>query len=126
MSIFLQVVGGQDHGGARLQQVADQPPGAAPALGVQPGGGLVQEQDLGAAEDGHGQVETALLPDDELFDPNVRPVAQVDKVERLCDRPRRGQGPSPHPAGLGDGEVGREAPFLEDDPDRGRTRRRPR
>ena len=38
---LLQVVGGQHHGRAGVQQLADERPGVGAGLGIQPGGGLV-------------------------------------------------------------------------------------
>jgi hypothetical protein len=59
---LLQVLGGQQHGGTALDQVADQRPQVAAAGRVQPGGGLVQEQHLGPADQAGGQVEAPAHP----------------------------------------------------------------
>src|SRR5215211_8406953 len=56
---LFQVLGGQQHGGAGVDQVADQVPEVPAAGRVQPGGGLVQEQHLRAADQAGGQVEAA-------------------------------------------------------------------
>jgi len=56
---LLHVLGGQQHGRAGIDQVADQCPQVVAAGGVQAGGGLVQEQHQGAAGQGGGQVKAA-------------------------------------------------------------------
>lgn len=48
---LIQVVGGQQHGGAPGGQLLDDRPQPAPGLRVQAGGRLVQEQQLGPADD---------------------------------------------------------------------------
>src|ERR1039457_5133637 len=59
---LFQVMGGEHDRGSRRQQLADQQPRAVAALRVQPGGGLIQEQDLRAAQYRHGEIQTAPLP----------------------------------------------------------------
>jgi hypothetical protein len=54
---LLQVLGGQQHGSAGVHQVAEQRPQVPAAGRVQPGGGLVQEQHLGPADQAGGQVQ---------------------------------------------------------------------
>jgi hypothetical protein len=59
---LLQILGGQQHGGAGGDQLADQRPQVAAAGRVQPGGRLVQEQHLGPADQGGAQVKPAAHP----------------------------------------------------------------
>ncbi|CAO0834692.1 hypothetical protein SMICM17S_00395 [Streptomyces microflavus] len=53
-------VGGQHHGDPVSAQLAHQVPGGAAGLRVQPGGRLVQEDQLGPADDREGQGEALL------------------------------------------------------------------
>src|SRR4051794_28056108 len=58
---LLEVVGGQDDGAATGHQVADQFPDGAATLRVQPGGGLVEDDDPRSPEQCHGEIESAAL-----------------------------------------------------------------
>jgi hypothetical protein len=52
---LLQVLGGEEDGGAALAlEGPDLGPDRGPALGVEAGGGLVQEEDLGVVDEGGG------------------------------------------------------------------------
>src|SRR5699024_128685 len=60
---LIQVVGGQEHGGATLfAEGADVVPQVHPRLGVQTGGGLVQEHQVGVVDEAHRDVQAAPLP----------------------------------------------------------------
>ena len=56
---LLEVLGGEQHGGALGHQVLDDAPQVLAALGVEPGRRLVQEEDRRAGDQGGGQVEPA-------------------------------------------------------------------
>ena len=56
---LLQVLRGQQHGGAVDGQRADLVPDLVAVAGVQPGGRLVEEQHVRAADEAHGEVEPA-------------------------------------------------------------------
>jgi hypothetical protein len=47
---LVEILGGEQHGGALVRDAADQVPYLVSAAGVQAGGGLVEEENLG---DGH-------------------------------------------------------------------------
>src|SRR5699024_8984027 len=60
---LIKVVGGQEHGGtAFFAQCADVVPQVHPRLGVQTGGGLVQEHQVRVVDEAHGDVQATSLP----------------------------------------------------------------
>ena len=56
---FLQVLGGEQHGGAGLDQLADGLPQLVTAAWIKAAAGLVEEQHLGVADEAEGQVQAA-------------------------------------------------------------------
>ncbi|MGX1251406.1 hypothetical protein RKD48_003917 [Streptomyces ambofaciens] len=54
-----QVLGGEEDGDAAGDEFADDLPHVVPGAGVEAGGGLVEEDDPGAADEGHGDVQAA-------------------------------------------------------------------
>ena len=58
---LVHVVGGQQHGGAGSGQEADEIPGLAASRRVEAGGRLVEEEQIGVADDAQADVEAALL-----------------------------------------------------------------
>ena len=58
---LLEIVGGEEDGGAGFAQPADLVPHPGPALGVEPGGRLVEEEELGEVHQPDAHVEAALL-----------------------------------------------------------------
>ena len=60
---LLEVLRGEEHGHALLpREAGDLRPEGAPALGIEAGGGLVEEEDRGTVDEREGQVEAALHP----------------------------------------------------------------
>ena len=114
---LLQIVGGEQHRGALGAQLADQPPDGGPGLRVEAGAGLVQEEHLGAAEQGHREVEPAPFAAGQLLDPDAGPVAEADQLQGLRDRAGAAGHPGPGAAGLRGGELTGEAALLEHDAD---------
>ena len=57
---FLQVLGGEEDGCAVGDEFADDLPHVVAAAGVQAGGGLVEEDDPGVADQRHREVQAAL------------------------------------------------------------------
>ena len=88
---LVDVVGGQHDGGAGGGQVLDRRPRPAAGFGVEPGGRLVEEEDLGAADDADGHVDPAALTPGEGADAGLGVVGQVDQFEDLA-RPAGGSG----------------------------------
>ena len=114
---LVHVVRAQQDRGAVVQQVAEQPPDTLPALRVQPGGGLVQEQHLGSTQHGQRQVQSSSFAAGQLPHTDPGPVAQVDQFQGFPDRPRRGQRPGPHPRRLRHRQFRRKPAVLQHDPD---------
>jgi hypothetical protein len=84
---LVQVVGGEQHRGALVPQSADEVPELAAHLRVEAGGGLVQEQQLGAADDAEGDVEAAALASGEQAGAAAALVGQADGLDDLVDVP---------------------------------------
>ena len=76
---------------------------------------LVEEEDPGAAEDGHGQVEAAALAAGQGPHADAGAAGEVHELEGLGHGARVGEGPRPHAQGLGDREGLGEAGLLEHD-----------
>eukprot|EP01084_Bolivina_argentea_P250226 419178_1 len=79
---LLQVVGGQDDG-AVLGGAADHTPQLAAAGRVHPGGGLVQEEHLGGANQGQGDAELALVATGQLVGGHGLVVGQAADLEQV-------------------------------------------
>src|SRR5580658_6008243 len=116
---LVDVVGGENDGGAGGGEVLDRGPGPAAGFGVEPGGRLVQEQDLGATDDPDGDVDSAALSARESTDIGVRVLAQIDQIEDLAHRARVRVEPREHGQGVAHGELGVEAGGLKDQADPG-------
>ena len=85
---LLQVVRGEHDGGAVLAQLLHGVPERVAGLDVQPGRGLVEEDQLRAAVHGGGEVEAPLLSAGQLGDPGVGLADEVDDAEDAVDRVR--------------------------------------
>ena len=82
---LVEVLRREEDGHAQLGvQTPDLRPHAGPAERVQPGGRLVEEEDLGPMDEGGGEIEPALHPARVGADPTVDGVADVDEVEDLA------------------------------------------
>jgi len=112
---LLEVVRGQDDRGPRGNDVADQTPGVTAALGVQAGGGFVEEEHIRAIHERQREIKPTTLATGQALDPDRRPLSQVDHLQRLAYRAWPGQGARPHPGCLSNGQVGGEAPLLQHD-----------
>src|SRR4051794_2282954 len=86
---LVHVVGGEEDGLAEVAQTGDRIPGVAAGGGVEAGGRLVEEEQLGVADQGHADVETALLATREAARAGIGLAAQADQLDHLVDRPRR-------------------------------------
>ena len=85
---LVHVVRRQQHGGAGARQAADQLPRVATAGRVEAGGGLVEEEQLGVADDAEPDIEASLLAARQPLDALVRLLGQPDQLDHLVDRPR--------------------------------------
>src|SRR5829696_611175 len=114
---FVHVVGRQEDRLAQLAEVGDHVPEPAARRRVKAGRRLVEEEQLGIADQGKGDVETPLLPAGELRAPRVRLLAQADQVHRLVDVPRRGVVAGVLLDRLARGELRDQAGLLQDEAD---------
>ena len=83
---LVHVVGGEEDRLAEVAQAGDHVPGLAPRRGVEAGGRLVEEEQLGVADQRHADVEAALLAAGEPAGPVVRLALQPDQLDHLVDR----------------------------------------
>ena len=98
-------------------QPADQLPGLATARRVEAGGRLVEEEELGVADDPEPDVEPALLAAREPLDPLVALLGQPDQLDDLVDRPRVGVVAGVARQDLAHRVVRLDRQLLEDDAD---------
>ena len=87
---LVHVVGGEEDGLAERLEPLDHVPGVAPGRRVEAGGRLVEEDQVGVADDPDRHVGPSLLAARERPDAGVALVAQADQLDRLLDRARRG------------------------------------
>ena len=80
---FLQVLRGEEHGGAVGDQVADERPRVEAGPGVQSGGRFVEDEDLWAADKAGAQVEAASHASRVGLDWPVGRLEQAEPVERF-------------------------------------------
>ena len=83
------------------------------ALGIQPGGRLVREQDLGTTQDGQREVDAPSFTAGPLANA-TRARRPVDQLQGFPDRAGRGQRPGPHPHRLRHAEFRAKPAFLQD------------
>ncbi len=88
---LVEVVGREHDRGAPVLQRADQVPELPPRLGVEAGGRLVEEEQLGPADDPEGHVEPPALAAGELVAAGVALLGQADGLDHLLRR-RAGRG----------------------------------
>ena len=101
----------------RSHRLADHRPGLAAGRGVEPGGRLVEEQELGVADEAEGHVESALLATREGLDPGAGLLGEPDQPDDLVDLARGAVVAGVHPQHLGHREVGVDGGLLEHDAD---------
>ena len=80
---LVQVVRGQEHGRAGRGELADRLPRAAARLGIEAGGRLVEEEQLGRARERERQVEPTALAAGEGAHAPVGVVREPDALEQL-------------------------------------------
>ena len=86
---LVHVVGGEEDRLAERLEALDHVPGVAPGGRVEAGGRLVEEDQVGVADDPDRDVGAAFLAAGEGADAGVAFVAEADQLDRLVDRPRR-------------------------------------
>ena len=96
-----------------LAQARDHLPALAARGGVEPGGGLVEEEQLRVADQADGDLEPPALPAAELRAAGVGPVGQAHHLEGLHHRARAGVVAGVELEHLAGGEVGLDGRLLE-------------
>jgi hypothetical protein len=107
---LLEVLGGQQHGGAVVDERLDHLPQVVAALGVEPGGGLVEEEDARAGHQRGSEVEASTHPARVRLEGTVGGVRQPELVEQggdpiAHDRPAEVVEPTDHREVLAPGQV---------------------
>ena len=82
---LFQVVGGEEHRGAAVAQPADVIPQVRPALRVEPGRRLVEEQHRGLVHQAERDVEAAALTAGVGADPAVGELGEIEQLEQGRD-----------------------------------------
>jgi hypothetical protein len=116
---FVDVVGGEHDGGAGGGEVLHRGPRSAPGFGVESGGGFVEEQDLGSANDPDGHVDPAALTAREDSHAGLGVVGEVHHFEDLTDSAGVRVEAGEYRQGVSHGELGVEAGGLQDQSDAG-------
>ena len=116
----------EEHGLAERAERADHLPRRAPRLRVEAGRRLVEEDEVGIADERDAEVEPPLLAARERLDPRARLLLQPDERDHLVDVARRAVVAGEDRVRLADGEVRPQLGLLEDDADPlAEVRRRP-
>ena len=109
---------GDEHGPALVGQAADQAAQPVDALGVEAVGRLVEDQDLGVAEQGGGQPEALAHAEREAPDPAAAGGGQPGLLQDLVDPPRVEPGRGGQDPEVVAGRAARVEPArLQDRPD---------
>ena len=123
---LLEVVRGEDDRLAELAQPLDHLPSGAPRRRVEAGGRLVQEHELGVADECEGDVDAALLAARQPAAAAVAHLGQARQPQHLVERQRPLVVARVELDDLGHGQLGLDARLLQDDaepPAPGRARR---
>ncbi len=86
---LVHVVGGQEDRLAELAEPGDDLPGGPAGRRIETGGRLVQEDDLGVADQGQGDIEAPALAAGQLRGERVRLLGQADQGDGVVDVARR-------------------------------------
>src|SRR3954452_16262528 len=113
---LVEVVGGEQDGLAQGLQRADRLPGVAPRARVEAGRGLVEEDQLGVADQGEGEVQAAQLPAREPPRRLVGLLLQAGQGQDLVDVAGRGVERGEVLQGLAHADVAVDPRALQDDP----------
>jgi hypothetical protein len=109
------VVGGEDDRLAQRAERANGRPRAPAGARVEAGGGLVEEQHLGVADQAEREVEAPLLPARERAHARVALVGELDQLQQLVHGARALVPAAVHLEHLGHGELGLEPAGLQHD-----------
>ena len=114
---FVHVVGGEDDGSAGLFELVDEIPEMATGLGIEAGGGLIEEEEFRIADEGAGHGEALLLASGEAADTGFALFFELRGADGLFDRDAMAEEAAEHAQGFFDGEFFRELGFLKLDAD---------
>ena len=106
----------QHDGLAEVAQRADRRPRLAAGVGVEAGGRLVEEQQVGVAHEREREVEAAPLPARQRGDEVVAARVELHELDHLVDPPWPRVPAGVHLEHLADGEVLLQARVLQHDP----------
>ena len=101
---LFEVVGGEHDGGAVAGEVAHEFPAPPTSSGVEAGGRLVEEEDIGCADDAEREIDSSLLPTRQTGDAFVELVGEFDHLDDLVDAPATGVRGAVEIEGLANGE----------------------
>ena len=114
---LVEVVRRQENRRAERAQRADHVPGGTARGRIEAGRRLVEEDEIGIADEGDSQVEPAFLPARERLDPRVALLAEPDELDHLVDVTWVRVVAREEPMRLGDGEQRAQLGVLEHDAD---------
>ena len=114
---LVHVVRGENDGAAAPLEVVDQVPQMAARLGIEAGGGLVEKEQLGIADQGAGHGQALLLAAGEPADAGVALFFELRGADGFFDRDAAAEEAAKEAQRLFDGELVRELRLLELDAD---------
>ena len=114
---LVHVVGGQQDGLAEVAEALDHLPGGAAGGGVEAGGRLVEEEQLGVADERDRDVEPPLLAAGQAPGALIGLLGESDELDRLVDRSRGPVVAGVHLERLAHGQQRLHPAFLEDEAD---------
>jgi hypothetical protein len=107
-------VGGEEDGLAELTEPGHDLPGGAAGGRVEAGGGLVEEDEVGIADEGKREVEPSPLAAGEPGGDRVRSGFEADQFDGLVDVPRRAVEPGVQGQAFAHGQAKLGLRFLQD------------
>jgi hypothetical protein len=114
---LFHVVGGEQDGLADVAQARHDVPRLPASRRVEPGGGLVEEEQIGVADQPEREIDPAALPAGQRPGAFVGLAAESDEVDHLVDVPRAGVEAGVVPQEFAGTEPVLHPGFLQDDPD---------
>lgn len=114
---LFEVVGGEHDGGAVAGEIAHQFPAPPAGSGVESGGRLVEEENIGRADDAEREIDSSLLPTRKTGDAFVELVGKFDHLDDLVDAPATGIRRAVEIQGLANGEFLVDTGLLQHDAD---------
>src|SRR5581483_926973 len=110
---FVHVVGGEEDGAAGEFEAFDEVPELAARLRVEAGGGLVEEEEIGIADESAGHGEALFLAAGKLADARILLLFELHESDHLGGRGSFGEEAAEEADGFEDGELVGELGFLQ-------------